>query len=312
MYNVVAMKDFVGNANTIKYLEEAVSTGSVSHAYLFCGPGNVGKTKAAKHFARLLLCTGENPQKCTDCPSCKLFEKGNHPDFFHLDSDTVLVDEVRELVNSLDLKPYMGKKKVALISHAENLTNQALNSFLKTLEEPAADTTIVLTTENPKNLLPTIVSRARQVNFGFTSDKMIFELLNGDLAVVKAQATVITSLAAGRPGVATTLASNKEVSEEILSLAKDFNRIYRSTDIYEKISYAEKMSKDKETLSAKLENLEIAARAELINEKINESNKVKVEDLVQMLDNIALSRERLAANASAKLTLEGLLLGSLS
>ena len=311
VYNVVAMKDFVGNSATIKYLEKAVTSGNLSHAYLFCGPGNIGKTKVAKYFAKLLLCSGENPITCASCPSCKLFDKGNHPDFFHLDNDSVLVDDVRELVGSLDLKPYMGKSKVALISHAENLTNQALNSFLKTLEEPNVDTVIILTTENPKNLLQTIVSRSRMINFSLASEKQIYELLNGELGVLKAEATIITKLAAGRPGVATSLSIDPEIVSEITSLARDFNRIYRSTDIYEKISYADKLSKDKEMLGSKLSNLELAARAELINEKLTLSNKTKVNDLVKMIDGIARSREMIAANANAKLVVESLLLGSI-
>jgi DNA polymerase-3 subunit delta' len=306
------MKDFIGNAATIKYLEASVSGNSMSHAYLFCGPKNVGKTKAGEYVAKLLLCESVDPQGCTGCTSCKLIEKGNHPDFFHLDNEKVLVDEVRDLVSSLDLKSYFGKGKVALISHAENLTNQALNSFLKTLEEPSAKTTIILTSENPKNLLPTIVSRARQVNFGLSSDKQIYELLNGELGVVRAEATLITGLAAGRPGVAVFLSNNRENVAEMNITAKDFNRIYRSTDIYEKISYAEKMSKEKDSLSIKLDNLELMTRAELMNGKITKANKAKVDELILTIDNISKSRDRLAANANAKLVIEGLLIGSIS
>jgi len=310
VYNVVTMKDFVGNTPAIKYIEEAVASGNLSHAYLFCGPGNVGKTKAGEHLAKLLLCEGDNPLTCTGCASCKLFATGNHPDFFHLDSATVLVDEVRELVSSLDLKSYFGKGKVALISHAENLTNQALNSFLKTLEEPSAKTTIILTTENQQNLLATIVSRARMLNFGLVSEKEVYELLNGDLAVLKAEAAVITQMAAGRPGVATTLAQNRETVQEAIQASKDFNRIYRSTDTFEKISFAEKMSKDKETLLTKLANLELVARTDLLGKDLKKE-KQEAEAQVALLDGIARSREMLAANANAKLVIESLMLRSM-
>jgi len=310
VYNVVTMKDFVGNTSAIKYIEEAIVSGNLSHAYLFCGPGNVGKTKAGDYLARLLLCESETPLNCQGCASCKLFVTGNHPDFFHLDSDTVLVEEVRELVSSLDLKSYFGRGKVALISHAENLTNQALNSFLKTLEEPSAKTTIILTTENQQNLLPTIVSRSRILNFGLASDKEVYELLNGELAVLKAEATVITQMAAGRPGVATTLAQNKETVQDAIQISKDFNRIYRSTDTFEKISFAEKMSKDKETLLVKLANLELVARAELLGKDLKK-DKQEAEAQIVLLDGIARSREMLAANANAKLVMEGLMLRSM-
>jgi len=306
------MKDFVGNANIINYLKKAVNSGELSHAYLFCGPENVGKTKAATYFAKLLLCEGANPTVCGSCPSCKLFESGNHPDFFYLDKETVLVDEIRELVSSLDLKPYRGKGKIALISHAERLTNQALNSFLKTLEEPSNHTTIILTTENRKNLLPTIVSRARAINFGLVPDKQIFEHLNGELGIKKEETLRITALASGRIGFAVSLSENSDKTGEIVGLTEEFNRIYRSQDIYEKISYADKLSKSKDNLPDNLQNIELGARNELLSLPVTEANKSHINNLIKMLDKIAKSREMIASNANARLVLEGLLMGNIS
>lgn len=306
VYNVGAMKDFVGNAATVKYLEQAVSGDNLAHAYLFCGPGNVGKTKTGIYFAKMLLCEGENPASCTECPSCKLFASGNHPDFFHFDQETVLVDDIRGLVGSLELRSYRGKGKVALISHAERLTTAALNAFLKTLEEPTSETTIILTTENKKNLLPTIVSRARIVNFGIAESKQIFELLNGELGVKKDEATKIARLASGRAGVAVSLAQDSEKAGAIQGLVDDFNRIYRSPDVYEKISYADKLSKDKDNLINNLQYLELAAREDFLAS--NDAAKKLI--YIKMLDQIAKSREMIGANANAKLVMEGLLLGS--
>jgi len=311
MYNMGVMKDFVGNAATIKYLQKAVTEDNLSHAYLFCGPGGVGKTKAGAYFAKILLCESPDPLVCEGCPSCKLIESGNHPDFFHFDQETVLVDEIRELVGSLELRSYRGKGKVALISHAEKLTNQALNSFLKTLEEPTSETTIILTTENKKNLLPTIVSRARMVNFGLATDKQVYELLNGDLGVKKDEAAKIVGLSAGRVGMAVNLAAEPEQVAEIAELVNDFNCIYRSQDIYEKINYADKVSKDKDGLGTKLQHIELAARGELMALATDKKNTAKSSELIQMMDKIAKSRDMISANANAKLVMEGLLLRSL-
>lgn len=308
---MVAMKDFVGNAATIKYLEQAVAGDNLTHAYLFCGPESVGKTKVGVYFARLLLCEGDNPLICTDCPSCKLFTSGNHPDFFHFDQEAVLVDEIRELVSSLDLRSYRGRGKVVLISHAERLTNQALNSFLKTLEEPTSQTTIILTTENKKNLLPTIVSRARMVNFGLSDNKQVFELLNGELGVKKDEAAKIVKLAAGRVGVAVRLAANPEQAGEIMKLIEDFSRAYRSQDIYEKISYADTLSKEKDMLPVRLQYLELAARGELMDLSASGLNKERASGLIEMMDKIARSQEMINGNANTKLVMEGLLLGSI-
>lgn len=312
MYNVVTMKDFVGNKSTIEYIRKAVASDNLSHAYLFCGPEGVGKTKAGIYFAKLLLCESEKPLNCNSCPSCKVFAAGNHPDFFHLDSDTVLVDEVRALVSSLDLKPYMGKAKVALISHAEKMTTQALNSLLKTLEEPTVHTTIILTTENQKNLLPTIVSRARALNFGLATEKQIYELLNGELGVKRDEATIFSRLASGRAGVATRLSQEPEAANEILALSSEFNRVFKSQDIYEQITFADKLAGSKDHLLSNLANLELATRSDLMSINYKEPNKTKVTDLISMLDGIARSREMLAANANAKLVMESLLLRSIT
>lgn len=304
------MKNFVGNATTVKYLEKSVATDNLSHAYLFCGPESVGKTRIGIYFAKLLLCEGENPMSCDDCTSCKLINSGNHPDFFYIDKETVLVDEIRDLVGSLELKSYRGKAKVALISHAERLTSHALNSFLKTLEEPAEHTVIILTTENPRNLLPTIVSRARSINFGLAPQKQIFELLNGDLGIKKAEAITISKLAAGRAGVAFNLSQNLDKVEDTLKFVDDFFRVYKSQDIYEKIYYADKLSKDKEELNTKLQNLELAARAELVLMNDSQKDNEKAIEIVQMMDGIAHSRDMILRNANVKLVMENLLLGS--
>lgn len=311
MYNMVAMKDFAGNSATIKYLEQAVTSGELSHAYLFCGPQSVGKTRAGSYFAKMLLCESSSPSSCDGCPSCKLFDSGNHPDFFHIDNDSVLVDDIRELVGSLELKPYRGKNKVALISHAEKLTNQALNAFLKTLEEPNEHTIIILTTENKKNLLPTIVSRTRTINFGLMTEKGVFELLNGDLGVIKENALKISKLSAGRIGIAIELATDTDRITEITNLVEEFNKTYRSQDIYEKISYADRFSKDKDNLMNKLQNIELANRGELLAHDLSLQGKNKANSIVNMLDKIAKTKEMIAGNANAKLVIEGLLLGSI-
>lgn len=309
MYNMVTMKDFVGNRATIDYLKQAMMTGNLSHAYLFCGPENVGKTRVGKYFAKLLLCEGNDPHTCHDCVSCKLFESNNHPDFFLIDKETVLVDEIRDLVSSLDLKPYRGKGKVVLISHAERLTNQALNSFLKALEEPDGQTTIILTTENKKNLLPTIVSRARLINFLPASNKQVFEYINGELGVKKQEANEITKISAGRVGLAVTLANDPDKTAEITALINQFNQVYKSQDIHEKVFYADKFSKDKDNLLINLQYLEVATREELI--QFTPAKKKEITEIVEKLDKIEESREMILKNANAKLVIEGLLLRSL-
>lgn len=307
MYNVGAMKDIVGNAATTKYLADSVAGDNLSHAYLFCGPENVGKTKAGIAFARLILCEGETPVTCTTCPSCKLFAGGNHPDFHFLDRDAVVVEDIRELTSALELRPYRGKAKVALITHAERLTTQALNSFLKTLEEPTTQTIIILTTENKRNLLETIVSRSRLVQFGLASDKQIYELLNGELGVKRAEAEKIVSLVGGRVGYAVTLSEDKDMATDLIVLTNEFMRVYKSADIYEKMTFADMLSKDKDLLPVRMQNLEMAVRSELLR-----NADVKPDEMLGLLTKLAKSTKMIRQNANVKLVMEGLLLGSIS
>jgi DNA polymerase-3 subunit delta' len=306
------MKDIIGNTATIKYLKDSIKGDNLSHAYLFCGPENVGKTKIGLGFARLILCEGEDPFTCTECPSCKLFVSGNHPDFHYIDKEMVSVDEIRELSNTLELKPFRGKSKVALISHAEKLTTQALNSFLKTLEEPTPHTVIILTTENKKNLLETIVSRSRMVNFGLVPDKQIYEFLNSELEVKRSMAEQIVNLAGGRIGHAITLSADQELTVNIASLASEFLRTYRSQDIHDKITFADKISKEKDSLDFKLQSLEMAIRGELMQVSSENIKNTKTGELVTLLDRLTKSAEMIRKNGNTRLIMEGLLLGSIS
>jgi len=312
VYNVVVMKDIVGNSTTIKYLKDSVAGDNLSHAYLFCGPENVGKTKAGIGLAKMILCEGTNPLECSTCPSCMLFGSGNHPDFHFLDKDAVLVEDIRELTGALELRPYRGKAKVALIPHAEKLTTQALNSFLKTLEEPTTQTVIILTTENKKNLLETIVSRARMVNFSLVSDKQIYEFLNGELGVKKAETEQIVGLAGGRIGYAVTLSTDEGMATDITTLTTEFMRAYKSADIYEKMIFADKLSKDKELLGSRLSGLEMSVRGELLRAAAGSSKTFSPGELLTLLGRLAKSAEAIRRNANIKLVIEGLLLGSIA
>lgn len=301
------MKSIVGNEKAVSYLLDSLERGGLSHAYLFNGPAGVGKTKAGVAFARMLLCEGESPLDCTDCPSCKLFIGGNHPDFFHLEQETVLIEDIRSLISSLELKPYRKRGKVVLVSHAEKLTTQALNAFLKTLEEPDSKTTIILTSENKKNLLPTIVSRARIVNFGLLSDKRVFEYLHDELGVKKEMSNKISEISAGKIGLAINLANDENLANEAFDLITTFKRVYKSQDIWEKINFADLLSKDKETLLNKLQALELFVRGELIKGIKGGQNSNGNRELVVLLDKIAKSMEQINMNINTKLALEGLL-----
>lgn len=175
--NVFAMsfKSILGQSQPKKILTNALQNSSVAHAYLFYGPDSVGKKMSAITLAKALNCKGTDPlDACDECDSCEKIERGIHPDFFYLEpvkstptarEAVIKIEAVRELQKKLAYLPYEGKTKVVVIDSAELMNPQAMNSFLKTLEEPPSATVLILISANPSRLLPTLISRCQGIQF---------------------------------------------------------------------------------------------------------------------------------------------------
>lgn len=145
----------------------------LGHALLIQGPIGVGKHWLAKQLSNALACTqlGQtNDHPCGACHGCQLFQNGTHPDCFYVeppeDGRRILVDQVRELIDQLILTPSVSRYRVGVLTLAESMTEQAANSLLKTLEEPPNDVWLILVSNSPQNLLPTIRSRCQSVVIG--------------------------------------------------------------------------------------------------------------------------------------------------
>jgi DNA polymerase-3 subunit delta' len=135
------------------------------HAILLCAPEGVGAGVLAREFARSFLCLAGKDENC-NCHSCSMLKNNSHPDLTVVDrrnSQSIGVDAMRQGINSLVGTPTNGHGRVLLINQANCMTVQASNALLKTLEEPAGNTLIVLTTENIRSILPTIISRSMRV-----------------------------------------------------------------------------------------------------------------------------------------------------
>ncbi len=136
----------------------------IAHAYLFAGPRGIGKHTCAKLFAAELLSL-ERPEKSQETLRRALHEI--HPDLLMMEPEGrfILVEQVRELLRELSVKPLEGGHKVAIVDDAEAMTREAANALLKTLEEPPGETVIILISSQPEMLLPTIISRCYRVDF---------------------------------------------------------------------------------------------------------------------------------------------------
>ncbi|WP_250278901.1 DNA polymerase III subunit [[Clostridium] colinum] len=155
-------QNIIGNGHIINSLITSNKNDTVLHAYILDGKEKSGKQLISKTFAKLLLCENSKTEPCLKCSSCISFESGNNPDFFFIESDkkNLGISDIRDkIIKNIETKPFKYKYKVFIIKDAHNMTFQAQNALLKTLEEPPSFVIIILLSKNYKSFLPTILSR---------------------------------------------------------------------------------------------------------------------------------------------------------
>jgi DNA polymerase-3 subunit delta' len=150
---------------TFKQLSARIAADKLHHALLIQGPSGLGKSNFALQFAQLLLCKARQGHKvCGHCQSCLLNAANTHPDLHVVESDKQIgVDQIREAIKKLVSSAHMSGAKVLIIYDAHTMTESSANALLKTLEEPTANTFLLLTTDKPERLLPTIKSRCEKL-----------------------------------------------------------------------------------------------------------------------------------------------------
>lgn len=157
----------VGQQHITTTLKNAIKSGHLAHAFLFCGPRGVGKTTCARILAKTINC--ENQQEgeaCDTCPSCQSFNEGTSMNIHELDAaSNNSVDDIRALVDQVRFAPQAGKYKVYIIDEVHMLSASAFNAFLKTLEEPPPYAIFILATTEKHKILPTILSRCQIFDF---------------------------------------------------------------------------------------------------------------------------------------------------
>jgi DNA polymerase-3 subunit gamma/tau len=158
----------VGQEHITTTLRNAIKTGHLAHAFLFCGPRGVGKTTCARILAKTINCEAPNPEgeACNECHSCKSFNEGTSMNIHELDAaSNNSVDDIRALVDQVRFAPQAGKYKVYIIDEVHMLSSSAFNAFLKTLEEPPSYAKFILATTEKHKILPTILSRCQIFDF---------------------------------------------------------------------------------------------------------------------------------------------------
>ena len=212
----VPFPQVTGHEEIRRHLMAAVTSGRISHAYLFDGMEGVGRRTMARAFIQALLCTENKGRSegCGHCVACRTVLDGNHPDVHWIrpekGSGTIRVGQIRqELVQDMMVRPYQSAYKIYVIEKAELLGTEAQNAMLKTIEEPPAYGVVLLITNGASMLLPTIRSRCVALNFQPLPQTQIRQVLR-ERGFSEAQAAAGAAFSQGSLGQALALAGDEE------------------------------------------------------------------------------------------------------
>ena len=297
------------------------------HAYLFAGPPGLGRRTLALRFAQALNC--ETPVDagipCEQCRDCKQIQAMQYPDMSIVQAESeggiIKVDQIREARRMLTLKPYMANYRVALFLRFQESNDNAANALLKTLEEAPSYAVLILTADNPEQLLPTIVSRCevlrlRPLEIGKVQNELETRGLD------KGSAKLIAHISGGRFGYALRLIENESLLNTREERLNELQNLIAASRV-QKFAYADKLARDKDSmrhtiliwLSYWRDVMLRTAQAE--TPLINVDRNVEIEDLAGRMDlsstrnvvsGLESALEKLERNVNARLLAEVLLL----
>ncbi len=280
----MTFSDIVGHTATVTLLQRVIASGKVAHAYLFCGPDGCGKRTVARAFVSTLFCNSGATDACAACPTCRKLAAGSHPDLHGIEPDGtyIKIEQVRTLQREMSLRPYEAPRKACIIDGADRFHPAAANALLKTLEEPPGNAIMILVSNNPAAVLPTIVSRCQQVNFQGLATQTIEEALCRQ-GIARETAAVAATLADGSLTQALSLsdgdmlAGREPLCRSVTTLTlKDMATLFTT---------AEHLSADKERLPRLLDLLASFYRDVLL--MLAGSGEVTNQDLIPLLTDIA-------------------------
>ena len=314
-----------GNKSLTEQLKAVVSDGKASHAYLFLGGAGAGKRLIANTFAKALQCEGERQKPCGNCRSCQSFDHKNHPDVIYFQAlekpPKYTIEDVRkQIVETVDLKPFQYDKKIYIIEKADTLNVQAQNALLKTLEEPPAHVMFLLLAERAEAFLPTILSRVVTMKIRPLSEETVAEYLMGT-GLSTEESHTLAAYSQGRIGQALELMEDdafREMRQDILG------KLEALPSMHEGEAYL--MAKELEAYKSDLRFLDIMElwyRDLLMAKSLREERYLiqkdkkdaifrganePAEKLAKKAEAVREARKRLSQNANFRLTMEVMLM----
>lgn len=319
----------VGHKKQWQFLKESVRLGKISHAYLFLGQERIGKKRVALEFIKLLNCQSSDflNRPCQKCNSCQEIQKSiltneeHNPDLAIIKPETpdsnkeeIQISQIRDLNWRLSLKSFSAPFKTAIIDRAHSMNQEAQSCFLKTLEEPKGKAVLILISEYPETLLPTILSRVQKIKF-FPVSKLDIENFLKERGVPEKEAKEIALFSFGRPGIASDFFQNprnlKEKEEKIVELLKLANP---NSSLASRFNYAKKSLLETQNLKETLEIWLRYFRNSLISRikgerKMEKLDHYSIPQLESILKNIQRTISLISTtNINPKLALEILLM----
>src|SRR3990172_8886919 len=348
----MSFNNILGQERAKRILENSLTKGTVSHAYLFAGEEGIGKKLTAITFAKALNCLNPiiagNGDSCDECLSCRNINSLNHPDLTIIkkeggdakantiselkrnfgdededkESRSIKIGAIRELQRRLSLKPYEGKRKIAIIDCAEDMITASFNAFLKTLEEPSGETVIILITSNLHSLLPTIVSRCQIIKFNTLSNEHIKEILIKNYKFSENDASTLSSLSKGRLGSAISMDY-----KSFCMFREDALKLLGSSikgDLEYVFTESKRLSSDKDKLPQFLDLVAdllrdavaikgIGTDENVINKDVSDkirgfSDGLHIHNILNMVDSVQQTKSLLDRNANHQLAVEVMML----
>jgi DNA polymerase-3 subunit delta' len=336
----------INQEQPIRILTTLLRNGTLPHALLFTGIEGVGKQAAAVALAMACNCQRELPEfkaddrsgqdpvnssgefnlitmgGCGVCNSCRKIAAGNHPDIIRIQpiGPFIKIDQIRALLQTLTMKPYEARSRVAILSEAQAMNAAASNALLKILEEPPSRSMLVLTATQKSDLLPTIVSRCQNVGFNPIPKEKIASWLKDKHGLEQQAADILAAMANGSFSRARMMVEDNWLQRRKWVI-EEMNRLSLQP-IAHLFALAEKLSREKEALAQSLEIIKVWLRdliiirydaAKIINRDVADkiesaSQKNNLPDLLAKVEAVQKTQTQLAANTNLRLTMESLLI----
>lgn len=312
----MSFREIKGQEEAVRCLKSAIKNNRIAHAYIFAGPRNSGRSLLAKNFAKALNCADPEDFPCDACASCVKIDKSVHPDVKLLTyggkGGDIIIDEIRKLEREIIFKPYEGRYKVFIIEDAHRMNAAAANSFLKTLEEPPLNSVLILITEKPSDLVPTIASRCQIIRVKPLSAEDLARVLASEYGIGREKAESLARICEGRIGKAITygdeILTRRDRALERFSddkLIENFNAGDREGLIYD-LSLLAGWYRDILVYKA-TQDRNLVINFDRVDDIKREEKLSRADELLAMFENVLKAKDEIQNNINPKLALSAIL-----